>query len=159
MALHSCSIICQYLGVMIGPGASDGRVRWGDTLTKYVAQGYEIASYNWSLIPKLKAYNTSAVSLLSYQFQFAPPPKELIRAERRILMKLCAAPWQSMPVSMISQLDTFGIGISAHLIKHVGPACMIRFAHNSPVFRRLVDNWDAHLWHCLLYTSDAADDW
>ena len=80
----------KYLGLWIGPGASE--LSWDKSLEKHWKRVATIASCGLSTAFSIMAYNTYALSILSYVSQFLWVPFEAIKLEHRALAKILHSP-------------------------------------------------------------------
>lgn len=118
----------KYLGAWIGPAA--GSKFFKDVFSKWVSRTRAIADAGTSAFISIKAYNTYAISVLGYLFQFHPPPKFLVDREAPLLATLLKIPYRALGTHGPFLLGELGLQ-NIHSIVPFAQATMARAANRT----------------------------
>ena len=106
-------------------------------MTKVTSRADVSRNYPGNFAEKVRHYKTYAFSTLGYHLQFAPPPPELVKHERRALQRLTVSPWQAVPTSALFGLPYLHINIHLPSAQVVSQAARLRLALTSAELLRI----------------------
>ena len=124
-AFFSIRLAGKYLGFMIGPGAKDQS--WVEPLRKWKLRAKEISTSGMPTAAAITAYNSKAITLLSYVAQLEPPPASIGAKEMHTVNSLLRVPPQTFSRAAAFNLEHYG-GVQILCINAFADICMMRTA-------------------------------
>jgi len=96
----------KYLGFYLGPTAAFHG--WNSQRRKWSNRGKAIARSGVPLQTAILAYQTRALTTLSYIAQLVPPPKKIFPQERGVISSLLRVPPQTFAATEMFNMESFG---------------------------------------------------
>ena len=125
----SCRLYGIYLGFALGP--AKGEHSWDKASAKYVERVLLWTRQGQGLHIGISAYNTFAITVLSYLAQLEAPPEQVLRAEEWALRKIAPAPGQLItPRDLWYLREGFGQTRSCMSISMMAAAAQLRVARH-----------------------------
>ena len=117
----------KYLGFFTGPGKGDKS--WDKPIDKYVKAAQQWCEQALGLQYTTVAYNTFAMSILSFVCQLERPPTHLLNTEREVLRKVAVGPGEwAIPEDLWFLRENFSQARSFRCVEILSLASQVRVA-------------------------------
>jgi hypothetical protein len=138
-AIASCSVgnCAKYLGLMLGPGATDHQ--WTHVASKVLVRAADANFAAHGIAAKLRHFRLHGTSTVLYKAQFAPLTPCMRQAYRKAEQRLTGSPWMAMPPDLLHSLRSLGLPAELPDIDTLALAAQLRVTASSATFWASID--------------------
>jgi hypothetical protein len=132
--IASCSIanFAKYLGLMLGPGATDHQ--WTMLASKVLVRAADANFAAHGIAAKLLHFRIHGTSTVLFKAQFAPLTPLMRQAYRKAEQRLTGSPWMALPPDLLHSLRSLGLPAELPDIDTLALAAQLRVTASSATF-------------------------